>query len=96
MKINEVLECFNRALDIKGNPKGIHYVARTTIEKKIGTCKQATTTITLCDPQAEPKDIISVSGIMSVPTGQEDVLMENMQKKALTEFIIRLLNDTGT
>lgn len=94
MKINDILECFNVALDAKGNPNRIHYVARSTWEKRIGAVKSSTTFITLVDPQAEPKDIISEEYIDSVPAGQEEILMEESQKKALIEFIKMWDNDT--
>lgn len=95
MKINDILECFNKALDAKGNPRGIHYVAHSTWERKIGAVKSASTIITLCDPQAEPKEIVKSEYTTTLPNGQEEVLVEETQRRALTEFIKRWHNDTG-
>lgn len=95
MKINEVLECFNKALDIKGNPKKIHYVSHSTWERKIGTVKSATTTITLHDPKGGNKEIIKAEYTTNIPSGHEDALIEETQRRALTEFITKWNNDTG-
>lgn len=96
MKINDVLECFNKALDAKGNPKRIHYVAHSTWERKMGTVKSAHTIITLIDPQAGTKEIVHIEYTASIPTGQEEALIEESQRRALTEFVIKWDNDTGT
>lgn len=96
MKINDVLESFNKALDVLGNPRRLHYVAHSSWERKIGSVKSATTIITLIDPQDKPKEVLREECTDSVPAGQEEVLIERSQKKALTEFIIRWSNDTGT
>lgn len=96
MKINDVLECFNKALDAKGNPKRVHYVAHSTWERKMGTVKSAHTIITLIDPQAGTKEIVHTEYTASIPTGQEEALIEESQRRALTEFVIKWDNDTGT
>ena len=95
MKINDVLECFNKALDAIGNPKGIHYVAHSTWERKMGTVKSASTIITLCDPQEQPKEIIRANYTTNILNGHEEALMEETQRRALTEFIKKWHNDTG-
>lgn len=96
MKINDILECFNKALDAKGNPKRIHYVAHSTWERKMGTVKSAHTIITLIDPKADTKEIVHAEYTASIPTGQEEALIEESQRRALTEFVIKWDNDTGT
>lgn len=96
MKINDILECFNKALDLKGNPKRIHYVAHSVIERKIGSIKQATTIITLCDQLDNTRtDIIKESYTTSMPAGQEEVLKEETERRALIKFISRWNYDTG-
>ena len=95
MKINDILECFNKALDANGNPKGVHYVAHSTWERKMGAVKSASTIITLCGPKEQPKEIIKSEYTTSIPNGQEEILMEETQRKALIEFIKRWHNDTG-
>lgn len=95
MKINDILECFNKALDANGNPKRIHYVAHSSWERKIGAVKSASTIITLCDPQEGTKDIITSTYTTNIPTGQEEVLLEETQRRALIEFIKNWDHDTG-
>lgn len=95
MKINDILECFNKALDANGNPKGIHYVAHSTWERKIGAVKSALTIITLCDSQDGPKEVVRAEYTTNIPKGQEEALLEETQRRALTEFIKRWNNDTG-
>ena len=96
MKINDILECFNKALDLAGNPEKIHYVAHSVIEKKIGPVKQATTIITLCDQANNTrKDIVEKSYTTSIPTGHEEVLKEETEKRALIEFITKWSHDKG-
>lgn len=95
MKINDILECFNQVLDSNGNTDRVHYVAHSSWERKIGTVKKATTIITLQDPKAGPKEIIKEEFTDSIAIGQEEILIEQSQKKALVEFIKRWNNDTG-
>ena len=95
MKINDILECFNKALDSKGNPRGIHYVAHSALERKIGIVKSASTTITLYDPQAGPQEVVKKELTAAIPNSLEEDLVEETQRKALTEFIIKCQNDTG-
>lgn len=95
MKINDILECFNKALDLQGNPDKIHYVAHSSWERKMGAIKQATTIITLIDPKVGAKEIICAEYTASIPAGQEDVLIEGAQRRALTEFITKWNHDTG-
>lgn len=95
MKINDILECFNKALDAKGNPREIHYVAHSTWERRIGAVKSASTIITLCDPQAGPKEVIREEYTTTLPNGQEETLVEETQRRALTKFIMKWHNDTG-
>ena len=95
MKINDILECFNKALDANGNPKGIHYVAHSTWERRIGAVKSAFTIITLCDPKEGTKEIVKSEYTTRIPSGQEEALVEETQRRALVEFIKRWNNDTG-
>lgn len=95
MKINDILECFNRALDANGNPRGVHYVAHSTWTRKMGSIKSASTIITLCDPKEKPKEIIRAEYTTNILNGQEEVLVEETQRRALTEFIKKWRNDTG-
>ena len=95
MKINDILECFNKALDANGNPKGIHYVAHSTWERRIGAVKSAFTIITLCDPKEGTKEIVKAEYTTRIPSGQEEALVEETQRRALVEFIKRWNNDTG-
>lgn len=96
MKINEILECFNKALDLKGNPNKVHYVAHSTLERKIGPVKQATTIITLLDQVNDiRKDIVEESYITNMPAGQEEVLKEETERRALIKFITMWNYDTG-
>lgn len=95
MKINDILECFNKALDATNNPKKIHYVAHSTWERKMGAVKSASTTITLYDPQEGPKEIVKSEYTTNIPNGCEEVLIEETQRRALTEFIKKWHNDTG-
>lgn len=96
MKINDILECFNKVLDLKAATSHMHYVAHSTIEKKMGPVKKATTIITLCDhATGVNKDIISESYTTTMPSGQENVLIEETERRALTNFIRKWNNDTG-
>src|SRR5574344_2197538 len=81
MKINEILECFNKVLDIRGNPGKIHFVAYSSLEKKIGTIKQVTTVITLCDPQKGNTEFVKNSMTGVALTGLENKLIEESQKE---------------
>lgn len=92
MKINIVLECFNRALDDNNKNNKCHFVAHSFWERKIGSIKSATTIITLHDPIEGNKEIIKEEYI---GRGDEQVVVEESQKKALTEFVKLWSNDTG-
>lgn len=82
MKINDVLECF--AENINQNYK---FVAVSSYERKMGSLKEATTTIKLIEIGKEPQTIVTAKYAASIPTGQEDAIIEQSQLKALTEFI---------
>lgn len=94
MKINDVLECFNKAIDAIGNPNKIHYVAHSSWERKIGAVKSAYTIISVCSPNEKPREIIKSEYTTTIPNGQEEVLIEETQRRALTEFIKQWNNDT--
>ena len=97
MKINDVLECFNKVIDINGNPNKIHYVAHSTIDKLIGQVKKATTIITLCNLSNEDrKEIIKEEYTATIPTGYESALIEESERRALLEFIKEWSYDKGT
>lgn len=95
MTINNILSCFNKVLDINGNPDNIHYIASSYIEKNIGPIKTAYTTITKYDPKNKGVDIIKVKCTNSIPKELEESLIEESQRKALIEFIQKWNNDTG-
>lgn len=96
MKINDILECFNKALDYKGNPKRIHYIAHSILEKKIGAIKSATTIISLYDPKEGTKEVVKSEYTTAIPKGHEEALVEETQRRALTEFIKKWQDDTRT
>lgn len=96
MKINDVIECFNRVLDSRGNPDKVHYVAHSKWERKMGSVKTATTVITLYNPKEGVKEVVKSEYTTNIPSGQEEVLIEETQRRALTEFIKKWDHDTGT
>ena len=95
MKINDVLECFNKVIDTTDNPNKVHYVAHSSWERKIGTVKSAYTIISICSLNEKPREIIKSEYTTTMPNGQEEVLIEETQRRALTEFIKQWSNDTG-
>lgn len=90
MKINEILECFDKALD-----NGNHYIIRSFWERKIGTLKQITSIIYLLDPDKTTSEFVKVEHVYAVNSGQEEEYVEENQKRALVEFIKKITNDTG-
>lgn len=97
MKINDVLECYNKALDECGNPDKKHFVAHSTVEKKIGPVKEVTTFITLCNPTTGKNECIVKTTNTECSIGEEskEKLIEKTEKEALVEFIIMRDHDTG-
>lgn len=97
MKINSVLECFNKVLDERGNPDKKHFVAHSTIEKKIGPIKEVTTFITLCNSTTGKNECIvkQVNTGASITEEAKEKLIEETEKKALVEFIMLWDYDTG-
>lgn len=96
MKINTILECFNKVLDIEGNPRKTHFIAHSTLERKIGAVKTATTIITLHDPQGKDEDIIRQEYTTAMPISGEQALIEETQRRALVDFIQYWDNDKRT
>ncbi len=94
MKINDVIECFNKALDDIGNPNNAHYIVHSKWERKMGAIKSASTIITLYDPKEGTKEIVKSEYTTRIPSGQEEALIEETQRRALVEFIKKWHNDT--
>lgn len=86
MKINDILECFNRHLDSKVNGNSIHFVASSKWEKKFGALKKATTSIFKISPDSS-EEIITKEYATNIPSGAEAVLMEHTERLAIKEFI---------
>lgn len=87
MKINDILECFNKVLDYKGNPERAHYIAHSILDRKIGTVKSASAIITFYDPIKGPEEVCRAECTDSIASGHEGELIEQAQKEALIEFI---------
>lgn len=96
MKINEILECFNKALDefraSNGSSVKTHFAARSAWERKIGAVKRAYTEIDLIDngpyDKGKATPIITQEYVSNVPSGAEVALIETTERRALKEFII--------
>lgn len=96
MKINEILECFNKVLDQHGNPDKVHYVAYDNIERRIGAVKTASTIITLVGPKGTKEEIIREEYTSNMPKEYENALLEETERMALVKFIEKWTNDTRT
>lgn len=88
MTINDIIDCFNKALNT-------HYVVYSNIERKIGAIKEASTIITKINKDLKTEEVIRESCTASIIKDKEPLLIEESQKKALIKFI-EWLYDTGT
>ena len=92
MKINDVLECFNKALTIdrenqNRENKG-HFVAYSNIRKSMGPYREFFTQIVYVNPiTTETKYICNSTSMERCPREGEPTMLINNEKKALEKFI---------
>ncbi len=60
----------------------------------MGAIKSASTIITLYDPKEGTKEIVKSEYTTRIPSGQEEALIEETQRRALVELIKKWHNDT--
>ena len=90
MKANDIMECFNRCLDLlrkKNNSKCKgHFVVHSNWERMIGPIKTANTYI---DYIVNGSPLLHIVSHVSenIASGQEDVLIAKSEEEALTLFI---------
>ena len=95
MRINNILECFNKVLASKTGDKNRHIVAYSNWKPKMGPYKEASTIISLIDSVTmKSEQLISMSEVDRTPAGEEDKLIERNEEKALIEFIKLWDNDS--
>lgn len=90
MKANDIMECFNRCLDLlreKSNSKCKgHFVIHSNWERMIGPIKTANTYI---DYVVDGNSLVYIVSNVSenIASGQEDKLIAKSEEGALTLFI---------
>lgn len=90
MGINTILECFNKHLDSERLKLNIHnsghFVCHSKWERKMGTLKVANTYISFYkDGKNYP--VLTTQYATSMPVGQEEVLVQECERRALITFI---------
>lgn len=96
MKINDVLECFNKALSLKRNEvsteaKG-HFVAYSNIRNLIGPYKEFFTQIVYVNPiTTETKYICNNVITERCSKDSEDIMLIKNEKATLEKFIYLML-----
>lgn len=92
MKINDVLECFNKALTVdrenqNRENKG-HFVAYSNIRKSMGPYREFFTQIVYVNPvTTETKYICNNKLMERCCKDEESIKLETNEKKALEKFI---------
>lgn len=95
MRINNVLECFNKVLESKRPKENKHVVAYSNWKQKMGPFKEATTVISIIDPTVMKSDkLVVVNTVDRVYAGEEELFIEKNEEKALIEFIKLWDNDS--
>ena len=98
MKINEILEAYNKAIDIiredkKLNVKG-HFVVLEDIKKSMGPYKQLKVDILYCNVENNVNYPFAGAQLMEkCPAGTEEAMMEKCELATLTKFFYYLHNE---
>lgn len=93
MKINEVLEAYNKVIDTLREEKGIkakgHFVAVTNIKKSMGPYKQFYVHILYCDVTKNINYPFAGAQLMErCPAGQEEEILNKCELAALKSFFL--------
>lgn len=90
MRINEVLECYNKAAL---NKKG-HYLAICNIIKLIGPFKQCNMKILFADYKTQSTSLVCEKKMVQrCNKGEEDSLIKEVSKEILIDFFNLTLNN---
>lgn len=93
MRINEVLECANKAIDEIRNKKNInargHFVSTTEIQKAMGPYKQCATRIVYVNLDKHSTSAFCGASIMERCLSEnEEKMIKKVETQALTQFFI--------
>lgn len=93
MRINEVLECANKAIDEIRNKKNInargHFVSTTEIQKAMGPYKQCVTRIVYVNLDKHSTNTFCGASIMERCLSEnEEKMIKKVETQALTQFFI--------
>lgn len=82
MKINDILELFNSALEDKING---HYISFTTLDRLKGPIKKCIVQINHYN-KGEVTPIVEISNTENIASNLEEWFIKDTQKKALKQF----------
>lgn len=98
MRINDVLESFNRTIEEERHRTGIknrgHFISVTTIEKAMGPYKKYHVTIFYIDTdKGENIEFISKYYTHKVPKGKEESTQKIVECEVLTAFFTKAVKN---
>lgn len=99
MKINDVLECLNKTLDVERKVKRIdssgHFIYWVEVERKIGTTRTFTAYVDFVNNKQVTHHVISYKHTCTCPTEKVEEVKDGVSIQALTELFILLRMGIG-